>query len=283
LSAIGVSVATSLATGVAQRLVGADPSASRPSAVPESPSPLRGKALIAARAHVVEDFDQDIWVAGRSIDLTSIRSAQINADRVKGAEQGDLSPYLRDMTVLGAVKANGLALDLDLSTPLDEQVRINRIRADFRCRAPLAGSLFYSQLAGPAVPIGKIGFDLDSPVPVARKLVEHEGEQTFGGDFFANNVQYVKKDDGTAYRVVVRSTKRYCEFQLMIDASAGGSSQTVWVGDQGGPFRVSGLICTSTVSCPRFSAYGRVYVGGAANVAGHGAWTAKNPRTYQGG
>jgi hypothetical protein len=283
--AIAVSVATTLLTGVAQKAVGLDspaPSA-QASAAAKNTVPARDTPLVLAKATVVEDLDQDTWVAGDAVSLTPAESARISADKLKGAEQGDYGVYLQDMTRLGAVKTDAMALDLNLSTRLEVQVRIDRIRADFHCGAPLAGSIFFSPLAGPAVPIGKIGFDLDSPAPVARKLGGGDGGgQTFGSDFFADNVQYIKKNDGFAYRVMVRSTKRYCEFQLKIDATANGSSQTIAVGDHGGPFRVSGLVCDSTDSalCPKFPAYKRTYAGGTESPGGR--WTPKDSNTYRG-
>jgi hypothetical protein len=292
LGAIGVSVATTLATGIAQKLVGVDSpaSSSAPSAnasvAVKNAAPAPGNPLVRAKATVVEDPDYDVWVADGPVSLTPDESARIQSGKTKGAEQGDLQEYLRDMTKIGAVKTDTIAIDLNLSTQIDDQVRIDRIRADSRCRAPLAGSIFYSPSAGPAVPIGKIGFDLDSPTPVARKLTEHEGQQTFGSDFFANNVQYIKKGDGFAYRVVVQSKKRYCEFQLKIDASVNGNSQTMTVGDLNGPFRVSGQICgpsTAVAPCPKFSAYKRTYSGGVANPQGDGRWIPKDSATYGGG
>jgi hypothetical protein len=291
LGAIGVSVATTLVTGVAQKLIGVDSAASsstpsvNASVAAENAAPAQGTPFVLAKATVLEDLDQDIWVADGPVSLTPDESVRIQNDKTKGVEQGDLQSYLRDMTKIGAVKTESIAIDLNLSTQVDDQVRIDRIRSDSRCRTPLAGSIFYSPLAAPAMPIGKIGFDLDSPAPVARKLSEHNGEQTFGSDFFANNVQYIKKGDGFAYRVVVQSHKRYCEFQLKIDASVNGASQTVTVGDQNGPFRVSGLVCgssTSTEPCPKFSAYKRTYAGGVANLESNGRWIPKDSATYDG-
>jgi hypothetical protein len=94
-------------------------------------------------------------------------------------------------------------------------------------------------------------------VSVATTLVTGVAQKLVGVDFSANNVQYIKKGDGFAYRVVVQSNKRYCGFQLKIDASVNGNSQAITVGDQNGPFRVSGLICgpsTAVEPSPKFSA-----------------------------
>jgi hypothetical protein len=233
---------------------------------------------------VVEDPDQDIWIAERPVTLSLAQSLKINNDKQKGARQGSLDGYLGDMTALGAVKSTSVALDLNLSTQAAGQVRIDRIRVESQCRAPLAGTIFYSPPAGPAEAIGKIGFDLDDPAPTARQMIDNDGGQVFGEDFFTNKVQYLKRDDGFAYRVVVRSQKRYCEFRLKIDASVRGSSQTITVDDKGRPFRVSGLICAQTgdVLCPKFSAYGKAYAGGVADPNGKGRWIPRDPKTYDG-
>ncbi|WP_285635591.1 hypothetical protein [Actinoallomurus iriomotensis] len=278
--AIALSVATSVITGVAQKLVDGDSQAS------SATSPARSAAkipLVTAAARVLEDLDQDIWVAGSPVELTPARIARIQQARNRGGTQGDLHDYLSSMAQVGAVKSDGIAIDLNLATRAASQVRVDRIRLASQCRDPLAGTVFYSPPAGPAMPIGKIGFDLDSPAPVARKLVDGDSGQQLGADYFADNVQYLKKDDGFAYRVVARTSKHYCEFRILVDASADGVSQTTTVDDQGRPFRVSALVCgDGPVPCPRFSAYRRVYSGGVANADGNGSWTAKDPKTYNG-
>ena len=280
---VGIGVATSLATGVAQKVLGVDASPSPSPAASASVAPQRNVPLVSAAATVVEDLDQDIWIADRPVTLSPAQSLKINDDKVQGAQQGRPDDYLSDMTALGAVKSTGVALDLNLSTQAAGQVRINRIRVESQCRAPLAGTIFYSPPAGPAEAIGKIGFNLDDPAPTAREMIDRDGGQVFGEDFFTNKVQYLKRDDGFAYHVVVQAQKHYCEFRLKIDASLGGASQTVTVDDHGRPFRVSGLICAPTGDvCPKFSAYGRAYAGGVVNPNGKGNWIPKDPRTYDG-
>lgn len=290
VGAIVLSVVTSLATGVIQKLTGIGsaptPSPSKSSSVVTNGvrSPHR-VPLVMASAKVIEDPDQDIWVSAKEVSLSPSRSMQINRDKQNGAQDGELSKYLQDMTDLGAVKSTGIALDLNLSTQSADQVRVDRIRLESVCRSPLTGTVFYSPPAGPAVAIGKIGFDLDSQDPTAREMKDAEGSQTFGGDFFSNNVQYLKKNDGFAYHIVARTEKHYCEFRLKIDASANGISQTISVDNHGQPFRVSALICDGTskfVPCPKFSEYKRVYAGGVANFQGKGEWIPKPPMTYDG-
>jgi hemoglobin len=153
---VGVGVATSLATGLAQKVVGIDTAPAVPR--PASAAPPRGVPLVTAAAAAVEDPDQDIWVAERPVTLSPAQTRMIDDDRQQGGRQGRLDGYLRDMTALGAVKTTAVALDLNLSTQAPGQVRIDRIRVESQCRAPLAGTVFYSPPAGPAEAIGKIGF-----------------------------------------------------------------------------------------------------------------------------
>lgn len=289
VGAIALSVATTVVTGVAQKLVGGDSQASPATSPTRSAAGAGGATsatkvpLVTAAATVLEDGDQDIWVADAPVELGPARIAQIQRAKKKGGTQGDLRGYLSSMTRVGAVKSESIAIDLNLATQSESQVRVDRIRLASQCRDPLTGTVFYSPPAGPAVPIGKIGFDLDSPAPVARKLIDGEFEQKLGADYFANNVQYLKKDDGFAYRVVARTSKHYCEFRILVDASASGASQTMTVDDRGQPFRVSALVCGGgPLPCPKFSAYRRVYSGGVANADGRGSWTAKDPKTYNG-
>jgi hypothetical protein len=228
--------------------------------------------------------DHDIWVSKETTSLSREQTSKINETKDSGGQQGDFTGYLHAMQDLGAVKSGAIVIDLNLSTRLTSQVRVNRIRIDSRCHAPLAGTLFYSPGAGPATPIGKIGFDLDSPAPTARQMTEGEDSQSFGADFFANKVQYLTKDDGYAYRIVARTSKHYCEFRLKIDASANGITETETVDDRGRPFQVSGLLCdpAAEIPCPKFSAYVRAYAGGVANPEGAGDWISKDPKSYEG-
>lgn len=288
LGAVAIGVATTILSGLAQKVLSLDSgsSSSTPSARPTNLTTARKSSLVSASATVVENPDQDIWVAEKPISLSREQSAKIYEIEQNGAHQGDLSDYLRSMQSLGAVKSTAIVIDLNLSTQLTDQVRVNRIRIDSQCRAPLTGTAFYSPPAGPATAIGKIGFDLDSPAPTAREMVGGGDSQSFGGDFFANKLQYLTKNDGNAYHIVIRTNKHYCEFRLKIDASANGAAQTVTIDDHGRPFQVSGLICdpaAQLVQCPKFSAYERVYAGGvAANPQGRDAWIPKDPKTYKG-
>jgi hypothetical protein len=89
-----------------------------------SVTPQKNVPLVSAVATVVEDPDQDIWIAERPVALSPAQSLKINDDEQKGARQGGLAGYLGDMTALGAVKSTSVALDLTLATQAAGQVRL---------------------------------------------------------------------------------------------------------------------------------------------------------------
>src|SRR3954447_24123864 len=91
-----------------------------------SVTPQKNVPLVSAVATVVEDPDQDIWIAERPVALSPAQSLKINDDEQKGARQGGLDGYLGDMTALGAVKSTSVALDLTLATQAAGQVRLRR-------------------------------------------------------------------------------------------------------------------------------------------------------------
>jgi hypothetical protein len=89
-----------------------------------SVTPQKNVPLVSAVATVVEDPDQDIWIAERPVALSPAQLLKINDDKQKGARQGGLDGYLGDMTALGAVKSTSVALDLTLATQAAGQVRL---------------------------------------------------------------------------------------------------------------------------------------------------------------
>jgi hypothetical protein len=104
------------------------------------------------------------------------------------------------------------------------------------------------------------------------------------GPQFSNYVQYIKKNDGYAYHIVAQTDRHYCEFRLLVDATAGDRAETVTVDDGGRPFRVSGEPPNN--SDPRLTDFEGLYVAGEAAPSNRDAtykWFAEDPKTYRGG
>lgn len=188
---------------------------------------------------------------------------------------------VRDMLDSGAFQTDSMQIDLNLTTDWSKQVRLTRIRMVSACGPPATGTLFYSPGGGAPQMIAKVGFDLDKPAPVAREVDDETSR--FGGDFFADHVQYVSRNDGYAYRVLVRAQKHFCTFHLEVDTTDGDRSQTIKVDDHGRPFRISGVLTEPGeygVQDPRWTAYQRLYVGGLLTPGTRG-WTPEDPRSYR--
>lgn len=283
LAAVALAVASGVATDVAKRALGTSPPASNPvsSPAPTSLSPPAGTTtpLLKVGEEIVFDDDEDIWVSDRPVDLTSGRREKLLQDQKAGGNAQ--AAYGRDMLDSGAFPTDSLQIDLNLTTDWPKQVRLTRIRMVGACGQPATGTLFYHPGGGAPEVIAKVGFDLDEPAPVARE-VSGNG-QKFGGDFFADHVQYVSRNDGYAYRVLVRAKKHFCTFHLEVDTTDGDRSQTIKVDDHGQPFRISGVLKRPDeygVPYPRFTAYQRLYVGGMI-LTGAAGWTPKDPRSYR--
>lgn len=276
---VSVSVLSSVINGPTQRALGTGPNAAPANVAPAaSASASLAAAAPLIRAHATKLGGIHSFVAARPITLS-------DEQRRAGPEasgQDDINAAARALNRLGAVETSALGIDLDLTTKSDEQVRIKNIRVVRQCGSPLMGTLFLNPPAGPPEPIGKIGFDLDAAVPIAQRITGDGDVGRWGASQFDNYVQYIKKGDGYAYHIVVRSYRRYCEFRLLVDAAAGDRTQTVTVDDGGRPFKVSGLN-DKIENLPNFK---RLYVAGVAAPPDRDpayTWFPKNPKTYHPG
>lgn len=282
---VSISVLSSALNGPTQRALGTGPNTAPVNAAPTASStasaPNSGAVVPLLKVKATKLGGSHSFVAATPITL----SDQQRRAAPENSGEEEVSAEARALNRLGAVETMAVAIDLDLSTKSDEQVRVKDIRVVRQCSVPLKGTLFLNPPAGPAEPIGKIGFNLDSAVPIAQKITgDGESEYKWGAAQFDNYVQYVKKGDGYAYHIVVRSYRRYCEFRLLVDAAAGDRTQTVSVDDGGRPFKVSGVI-PNDVS-PRLPDFKRLYVAGVAarqNRDDTYKWFAENPKTYRPG
>jgi hypothetical protein len=271
---VSISVLAGALTGPTQRALGTSPKTPANAVPAASSSAPSGAAVPLVKVKATKLGGEHSFVSAGPITLST---EQRRAPRM--GDEDTVNTEARTLNDLGAVETQALAIDLDLSTKSDEQVRIKDIRVAQTCRAPLKGTLFFDPPAGPPEPIGKIGFNLDAAVPIAQRITDNE---EWGAPQFSNYVQYVKKGDGFAYHIVARAYRHYCEFRLLVDATAGDRAETVSVDDGGRPFRVSGLL--PDAENPRRSDFKRLYVAGVVAPQDRDEtykWFAENPKTYR--
>lgn len=250
-------------------------------ASPRSPGP----PLLTAKGTPDTADSDSTWAAP---DPITASGKQLSDGTNEAYDSQEIDGYSKYMTSLGAVKGSRMAIDLKMLTKTSQQVRLDRIRVAKKCGDPVTGTLLYNPPAGSPERPGVIGFDLDQDVPIAQEVRNADGgDPVFTGkDFFADHIQYFKKDDGYVYRVLIHATRHYCEFRLLLDVSGDDMSQVITVDDNGKPFRVTGLYATKDEfgdPAMRFSAYTKLFVTANGGSRGPDLWNEEDPKTFRPG
>jgi hypothetical protein len=120
----------------------------------------------------------------------------------------------------------------------DAPVLISGIRAHISKRAPpLSGTLIYLEPQGEGSNI-QIGFDLDSPNPVARTFDQNMDMKEA---YFANRHVSVKKGEQVVFAIRAYTSRCYCEWELLVDVVVDGKKETLTVKDGKKSFRTTAL------------------------------------------
>jgi hypothetical protein len=140
----------------------------------------------------------------------------------------------------GGIKEDS-ELRLIITGQHDSPVLITRMRARVLQRhPPLSETLFFGPPQGEGEDI-QIGFDLDSPDPVARAL----GDQgQLGEPYFATKHVTVERDEHVVFGIKAFADRCYCEWEIVIDTIVDGQDQTFTVKDGSRPFRTTAFTHT---------------------------------------
>lgn len=147
---------------------------------------------------------------------------------------------------------------------------------------PLGQTLFWGTPEGEAS-IPQIGFDLDDPKGVARRVTGLEAPnwllparqifvQQLAAPYF--NDKLITLDPGELFRVniVAETTSHFYRWKLSFDVETGSSRKTITVGDGPNPFQTTSL--APTVNTPNSGSYQAIYF----TFPDKAGW--KNPRTF---
>ncbi|MFI1286527.1 hypothetical protein ACH4U5_38235 [Streptomyces sp. NPDC020858] len=127
------------------------------------------------------------------------------------------------------------------------------------CRAPLAGTLFYSPTAGSA-DSRELSFDLDAP------------GSTVTSGYFAKRHITLGRGEQETFNIMTPSKNQFCSFRIQATILDGSKSSTLTIDDGGQPF-------TATAGLEDVGEYQYLYVGGVASCP-PGGWSRQPPKRF---
>ncbi|MER5622013.1 hypothetical protein ABT061_13325 [Streptosporangium sp. NPDC002544] len=178
-------------------------------------------------------------------DETGINDwSQVTADAIdfKTARQlSDGGELFNDSAVKARlVKANLQGAKLIIEGSRTEAVRIVGIRARVLKVTPvISGTLFRYGPQGEEKSL-KVGFDLKSPNPIAREVLDSLSPTVkLGAYYFASQSELLKKGESKVFEITTIAGPHTYEWDIQIDLAAQGRTWSIYRPDK--PFRVSGL------------------------------------------
>jgi hypothetical protein len=189
----------------------------------------------------------------------------------------------------GAVAADNLLIQVVVSGNRDSQVRIVSLQPVVSCRAPLAGTLFFSPAAG-ADTATQLILNLDQPLAPSRYLVNVNGHESGGTDFFSHFTVSLRDHEQYTFLVNASTSRQYCRFTLNMSVLDGTHVVSEPITDNGHQFQVTSIVNENSLSPGAFAGYKELFVGGVAatglpgsgtNQFGDPLWLRADPATYK--
>lgn len=236
-----------------------------------SPSATKGSPLRVTQVYYVPRRNDHSWVAATALDPAAVGPLNHSVERAGGVLSDAADPIMR---AAGGVDPSTSTVEVELEGNRPGPVRITDIRAVVQCRQPLDGTLFYNPPQGQSDTV-KLGFDLDSPSPIAQYVKRGGGGgryMTFYGDYFADHKYTLNQGDQATFRLAASTDKRYCEYRYRFDLIVAGRPGSQIIDDSGQPFKVSAEIIRPNDGC---RPYKRLYIGQSlvtGKVAGRLPW-----------
>ena len=170
--------------------------------------------------------------------------------------------YVNSIAAHGGVLIGGAVVEVVLFGKTTQTVVISNIEIRPQCTTPPSGTLIFLGSAG-APPSARLGFNLDSPVPIAQNVSEFT---RLSGNYFTDRTITVFPGETQTLDIYALSSRRYCTFtyELYIDTPNGQVVETVT--NHGRPFAVSGGL-------PGNNCYRAEYGGGVAMPSTNGQFT----------
>lgn len=257
LSAVLAGVIAILVALVTNVLPGGKEAASQGAATASrSPSATKGGPLRVTQVHYVPRRGDHSWVMATALDPAAVGSLNRGVGRAGGVLSDAADPVMR---AAGGIDPDVSTVEVELEGNRPGPVRIIDIRVVAQCRKALDGTLFYNPPQGASDTV-KLGFDLDSPSPIAQyaKRDPNDGPPIFYGDYFADHKYTLNQGDQATFRLAASSVKSYCEYRYRFDMIVGSRPESQLIDDNGRPFKVT---AETSYSHDRCHDYKRVYIG----------------------
>jgi hypothetical protein len=223
------------------------------------PAPKRVVKVAAVNTERAAAIQGYTWVFARPLDLNSESLKELNtiyagmpAELATGGEtafehwvkqRGGVAPEYQITRVV--LEGNRLH-DVEI---LDAHVRAH-------CTTPLHGSILASPPAAMET-TARIGFDLDSPDPIAQVAV---GGAIQAEPFFATRTLSVARGEQQVLDIITKTQRHYCRYVVVLDVLDGSHRSALVIDDHGADFQVS----AQTPGRPKapYAGYQAVYLGG---------------------
>ncbi|MDH6222832.1 hypothetical protein [Streptomyces pseudovenezuelae] len=240
---------------------------------------------VAVSAHAQSAFDAGWdWFASLLRDdpparltVSSVTPMDVSAGatvvyaRPTRLTQQQIEHALETATGPGVVVPNAMAEKVVLTNTGSGTVYVTDIAVHKTCTRPLNGTILYAPPGGngggPEGVVG-IGFDLDSPHPLAQKF--NADSLKLSGRYFLNHDLPVVKGIPQTLLLFARTRRSYCHYSYEITLHGDGKPTTQKIPAKGRPYQITADLIADKSPRP-LAAYQTAYVPGEQNITAGGA------------
>jgi hypothetical protein len=201
-------------------------------------------------------YQGETYIFPSKLSLTNTQLENLNRSNSELGESAFFDSWAR---AHGGVDPGTVIIQLILAGNRDYPVRIVNMNPVGTCTAPLSGTILDSPPAGEDDST-LIGFDLDSPDPVADAYSEAQG---FGQSYFEAKTVTLEYPQQQVFEIIGVTARHFCQFRINLSVLEGRRIVLETIGDGARPFMVSGELPLTD--------YQEVYIGGVMNFGCPGA------------
>jgi hypothetical protein len=186
------------------------------------------------------------------------------SELTKISDLGNYDKYVGWFTSKGAVPVGGRTDLLTIEGNSSKPIEINGLQVEKKCTPPLSGPLFDNPNAGSDSNI-LLSLNLDEAIPTAKGI---EADGSTSPSYFTRHTISLKHGERGKILISASTENYYCEYTLKLKITAGDTSLTQVIKDNGKPFKITAFR-NSDEEHP-YKPYSRAYVGGVLNPCGKG-------------
>ncbi|HTX83302.1 MAG TPA: hypothetical protein VME44_14025 [Streptosporangiaceae bacterium] len=201
-------------------------------------------------------YQGETFIFQNKLNLTNLQLADLNRSN---SELGQSAFYDSWARAHGGVDPGTVIIQLILAGNRSYPVRIVNMNPVGTCTAPLDGTILDSPPAGED-DSALIGFNLDSPDPVAETYSEAQG---FGQSYFEAKTVTLQYPQQQVFEIVGVTAHHFCQFRIQLTVLEAHKTVRETIGNGSRPFIVSGGLPLTD--------YKEVYIGGVMTVQCPGA------------